>query len=192
VPHSFEELLITVRGFFAFGISFMILVLIWIEQHRFFRRYGMDDPWILFLNILLLFIVLFYVYPLKFLFSLIFSDQIYKNLHSPFQITLHQVPVLMMIYAAGFIIIYTLFFLMHQHASRRWKAIGLSPFERFECRSQMYKELIMVSVGICSLAIACWVPDKYIGIAGYVYVLIPLVITIFYTFRNRIRRRIFK
>src|ERR1700709_1542937 len=64
VPKSFEELLITMRGFFAFAISFIILVTIWNEQHRFFRRFGMDDGIILILNIALLFIVLFYVYPL--------------------------------------------------------------------------------------------------------------------------------
>ena len=61
VPKSFEELLITMRGFFAFGISFLLLVMIWNEQHRFFRNYGMDDIWTITLNGTLLFIVLFYV-----------------------------------------------------------------------------------------------------------------------------------
>jgi hypothetical protein len=72
VPHSFEELLMTMRGFFAFGISFLILISIWNEQHRFFRLYGMDDSRTIALNGFLLFIVLFYVYPLKFVFSLMF------------------------------------------------------------------------------------------------------------------------
>ncbi len=61
VPHSFEELLMTMRGFFAFGISFLILISIWNEQHRFFRLYGMDDSRTIALNGFLLFIVLFYV-----------------------------------------------------------------------------------------------------------------------------------
>src|SRR6266852_3921109 len=67
VPHSFDELITTMRGFFGFGISFFLLVFIWQEQHRFFRTYGMDDGGTLKLNIALLFLVLFYVYPLKFL-----------------------------------------------------------------------------------------------------------------------------
>ena len=33
----------------------------------FFRRYGLQDAWTVFLNWVLLFVVLFYVYPLKFL-----------------------------------------------------------------------------------------------------------------------------
>jgi uncharacterized membrane protein len=39
VPNSFEELMVTMRGFFAFGISFTILMMIWYEQNVFFRRY---------------------------------------------------------------------------------------------------------------------------------------------------------
>src|SRR5674476_932400 len=40
VPKSFEELMVTMRGFFAFGVSFLLLMLIWYEQNIFFRRYG--------------------------------------------------------------------------------------------------------------------------------------------------------
>src|SRR4249919_2016683 len=58
VPHSFSELIITMRGFFGFGLSFLILVMIWQEQHRFFRLYGIEDGRILKLNIALLFLVL--------------------------------------------------------------------------------------------------------------------------------------
>ena len=73
VPKSFGELLISMRGFVAFGACFAFLLLVWYEQHTFFRAYGMEDTRVIVLNGALLFIVLFYVYPLKFLSSLIFS-----------------------------------------------------------------------------------------------------------------------
>jgi uncharacterized membrane protein len=120
VPQSFEELLLSMRGFFAFGFSFLLLVSIWVEQHRFFRKYGMEDGWTIALNGALLFIVLFYIYPLKFLFTLIFSNQIYGS-KSPVIITAEQFPVLMMIYALGFIAIYFLFFMMYFRANRNSK-----------------------------------------------------------------------
>jgi len=50
VPKSFEELMITMRGFFAFGISFLLLMLIWYQQNIFFRRYGMHDKITIALN----------------------------------------------------------------------------------------------------------------------------------------------
>jgi uncharacterized membrane protein len=191
VPKSFEELVTTMRGFFAFGISFMLLFMIWNEQHRFFRSYGLDDFWTMVLNGTLLFIVLFYVYPLKFLFTLLFSEQIYGPHNSPFKINQHQVPALMIIYAMGFMIIYTLFFLMYVHANGKSIKLGLTPTEKFNCKSSMYRILIMVIVGAVSLLAAMMLKDAYAGYAGMVYFLISPAIWIFFTFRSKIKRKLF-
>lgn len=190
VPKSFEELLTTMRGFFAFGISFLLLVMIWNEQHRFFRNYGLDDIWTITLNGTLLFLVLFYVYPLKFLFTLMFSDQIYGINNSPFTIKQSQFPMLMMIYAVGFIAIYSLFFLMYLHASRNASKLGLSPVEKFDCHTGMYRILIMVAAGFGSFIAAFLLNDKA-GLAGFVYFLIGPAIGIYLGRRNRIRRKLF-
>src|ERR1051325_7541003 len=71
VPHTFEELLDAMRGFAAFGISFAILFQVWFHHYRYFRRYGLQDTATVILNGALLFVVLFYVYPLKFLFTML-------------------------------------------------------------------------------------------------------------------------
>ncbi len=191
VPQNFEELLTNMRGFFAFGISFAILVSIWSDQHKFFRNYGLDDGWTIALNGALLFIVLFYTYPLKFLFTLLFSNQIYGPNKSPLTITAQQMPTLMMIYALGFIAIYTLFFLMYYRANRKSAQLGLTPIENFDCRSSMYKALIMIITGACSLLFAFLVPVKYAGLTGLIYMLITPAITIFYLFRTRNRKKLF-
>jgi uncharacterized membrane protein len=191
VPKSFEELLTTMRGFFAFGISFLLLVMIWNEQHRFFRKYGLEDIWTITLNGMLLFIVLFYVYPLKFLFTLIFSDQIYGANKSPFTIKQTQVPVLMMIYALGFVAIYSLFFLMYLHASRNATKLGLTPVEKFDCHTGMYRILIMVIAGFGSFILAFILNNEKAGYAGYAYFLIGPAIGIFFTRRTRMRRKLF-
>ena len=54
-------------GFVPFALMFAMVCWIWYEHNLFFRRYGLQDPWTVFLNCVLLFVVLFYVYPLKFL-----------------------------------------------------------------------------------------------------------------------------
>jgi uncharacterized membrane protein len=190
VPHSFEELLITMRGFFAFGISFLILISVWNEQHKFFRRYGLDDSWTITMNGFLLFIVLFYVYPLKFLFTLIFSNQIYGAHKSPFIISQHQIPSLMMIYALGFMAIYFLFFMMYLHANRKSAVLELTPSEKFACKTNMYKMLIMVSVGLGSLVEAMLLSKEIAGLAGFIYFLIGPALTIFYISRNKIRKKL--
>src|SRR5271167_2798365 len=74
VPKTFTELLAAMRGFAAFAVCFALLADVWYNHYRFFRRYGLQDPWTVFLNCVLLFFVLFYVYPLKFLFSTVFNN----------------------------------------------------------------------------------------------------------------------
>jgi uncharacterized membrane protein len=71
VPTTFEELMETMRGFPAFAICFAILTWVWHVHHTFFRRYGLTDEITIALNTILLFVVLFYTYPLKFMFSLV-------------------------------------------------------------------------------------------------------------------------
>src|SRR6201993_2479084 len=74
VPKSFDDLIATMRGFPAFAVCFLLLALIWNGHYKFCRRYGLDDGTARFLTCVLLFLVLFYVYPLKFLFNLSFHE----------------------------------------------------------------------------------------------------------------------
>src|SRR5262245_629809 len=67
VPKTLEELDKNVRELIPFGLMFAMICWIWWEHNKFFRRYGLQDAYTAFLNSLLLFVVLFYVYPLKFL-----------------------------------------------------------------------------------------------------------------------------
>src|SRR5712691_2733942 len=70
VPKSFSDLVTTMRGFPAFALCFLLLALIWNAHYKFCRRYGLDDGTARLLTCVMLFLVLFYVYPLKFLFNL--------------------------------------------------------------------------------------------------------------------------
>ena len=61
------------RGFPSFACCFALLVWIWHEHNVFFRRYGLQDGMTVFINSVLLFVALFYVYPLKFMFDSMFA-----------------------------------------------------------------------------------------------------------------------
>ncbi|HMH21208.1 MAG TPA: TMEM175 family protein [Puia sp.] len=191
VPKSFEELVFTMRGFFAFGICFTLLMLIWHEQHIFFRRYGMEDTLTVVLNSALIFIVLFYVYPLKFLFTIIFSDGIYGQGKSPFSITVQQSSSLMVIYGVGYIIIYFIFMLMYLHAYRNKTFLQLTTLELYDTRTKIYSQVILISVGVISVMTALLLPPKNSGLAGAVYGLIGIALTLFYSIRGRRRRKLY-
>ena len=71
VPHTFNELWLVMREFLAFAICFTLLFQVCWRHFTFFRRYGLEDAPTIALTGILLFVVLFYVYPLKFVFTLV-------------------------------------------------------------------------------------------------------------------------
>ncbi|HLX67048.1 MAG TPA: TMEM175 family protein [Puia sp.] len=190
VPKSFDELLISMRGFFAFAICFTLLMMIWHEQHVFFRRYALDDTWTVVLNSMLIFIVLFYVYPLKFLFSLWFGDVVYGSGKNPFSIREGQVPQLFAIYGAGFLIIYSIFFFMYRHVLRRRGHLQLSALEVFDTRTKLYSQLTMMVVGFCAVILALVLPETLADRSGWWYFAIPPAFSILHWRRGVLRKRI--
>src|SRR3954451_9940990 len=74
VPRTFHELIQAMRGFPAFAVCFALLFQVWWRHYKFFRTYDLEDARVVALTGLLLFVVLFYVYPLKFLCSVVFSQ----------------------------------------------------------------------------------------------------------------------
>ena len=70
VPRTFNQMIDAMRAFPSFAITFLLLITVWRTHYNFFRRYGLHDPRTVRLNTVLLFVILFYVYPLKFLFTI--------------------------------------------------------------------------------------------------------------------------
>jgi uncharacterized membrane protein len=190
VPKSFDDLLISMRGFLAFAICFSLLMLIWYEQHVFFRRYALDDTQTMVLNSMLIFIVLFYVYPLKFLFSLWFGDMIYGEGKNQFSIREQQIPQLFAVYGLGFLIIYSIFFLMYRHALRRRGHLQLSVLEVFDTRTKLYSQLTMVVVGGCAVILALVLPPRLAGWSGWWYFVIPPAFWLVHARRGVLRKRV--
>lgn len=140
VPHSFAELLITLRGFFGFAFCFLVLATIWYRHYQFFRRYGLQDPFTVLLNSILLFVVLFFVYPLKFLADFLVNRVL--GLGSSSTIHLSQLPLIFDCYFAGFSSVCLLFALLYAHAYRSRFALGLDTHEACETQIAVINNLI--------------------------------------------------
>jgi hypothetical protein len=74
VPKTFGDLMTKLSGFLPFGLCFVIFLTIWLQHFVFFRRYGLTDLGTILINSALLLVVLFFVYPLKFLFTATGTD----------------------------------------------------------------------------------------------------------------------
>src|SRR5260221_6235397 len=69
VPKTFPQLIAKLSGFLPFVLCFVIFITIWLQHFFFFRRYRLTDIGTIVINSALLLVVLFFVYPLKFLFA---------------------------------------------------------------------------------------------------------------------------
>src|SRR5215510_7429342 len=151
-PHTYNGLLDVVRSFPAFVICFAILMTFWNAHFRYHRRYGLEDVFSRIMTMAILVLVLFFVYPLKFLFTLLTISLFGLRMHAIPQIdSALQNDVLYVIYGVGFAGVWTLYALLYLHALRRRKELELSPAEVVLTRSALYANLIYV--GVCLFSI---------------------------------------
>jgi uncharacterized membrane protein len=172
VPRSAEQLFATMRGFPVFGICFAALLNVWWVHHRFFRRYGLNDMAVFLLNGALLFVVLFYVYPLRFLFGQMFGTDARVMFEAG------QARDVFTIYSGGFAAVYLVFVLMHVHAWRLRERLALDELERWMTLETIAHHLVLAAFGALSIVIARCAPPGHIDWAGWVFFLIPLPMTL--------------
>lgn len=192
VPKTFDDLFETMKGTLSFAACFAVLFNIWNTQNLFFRRYGLSDAWTVTLNGALLFVVLIYAYPLKFLFGLMLSDSTYTvsgQVHEMMRAA--QTPALMTIYGAGFSTLYLLFLLMYLNAKRHAKTLQLTATELFVTNTQIYINIICGCIGITSIALAWLLPLHIAGNSGFVYCFIGPAYYILYSFRGRRQKKLY-
>jgi hypothetical protein len=199
VPRTFHELAATMRGFLPFAVCFTLLIVIWHEHYVFFRRYGLQDSGTIWLNAALLFVMLFYVYPLKFVFNLVFAGLT----GAPTVVAMPgggtepvieqaQVPTLFLIYGAGVIALYGLLALLYLHAYRQRERLELTPVELFDTKASLIEHLLAAGIGLVSAVVAVTVPVRLVGLAGMTYFLFGPVMAIYHSLNGRRRRRFFE
>jgi len=186
VPKSYGDLLETMRGFVAFGVCFALLALIWNQHYKFSRRFGLDDTFARFLTCVLLFIVLAYVYPLKFLFNLFINGTILHHHSGVPPLTVSQASGLFIIYGLGFAAVYTALAALYLHAYRKRDELGLNDLEKFDTRWEIYGLFAAASVGLISCVVA--LSARYVELAGWVYFSLAIIMTL-HGFLHRYARR---
>lgn len=196
VPKTFAELMEVMRGFGAFAVCFALLIVVWYNQYKFFRRYALHDNYTLVLNAALLFVVLFYVYPLKFVFTFlvgIFTRQgLEVRLANGTTTTMvqneSQVATLMIIFSLGYVAVFGLFVLMYSHAHKNREKLELNELEIFDTRTDIRESAL--NVGIASISVLFAVLARNATLSGMSYMLCPIVMTVHGMMRGKRRRKI--
>lgn len=168
VPNDIGGLKQILRDFLPFVITFVLVCWIWYEHYAFFRLFDAEDPLTITLNCALLFLVLFFVYPLKFVASRVVGLAL-GNRTAFHDMSIDDARLLMWVYSAGFAAMMFVFVLLYWNVYRRRDQLGLTPAQAFEAWAGRRAHLVSVFVGLLSVILALLLPITLIWIAGAIY-----------------------
>ncbi|RMF82993.1 MAG: DUF1211 domain-containing protein, partial [Planctomycetota bacterium] len=193
IPRSYEELQRALAGIPAFALSFAILMVFWYGHHVWSRRYGLDDLPTIAHSCVLVFIVLIYVYPLKFMFGVLVAWVLWLTTGHVTEIGIDrsQVSGLAVIYGSGFAAMSAaVLLLLYVHAWRKRNALALNELERFDTLAQIAFWAVYGGVGLLSVLLALLLGSSSFGLPGWAYTLLPVVLPALGAWRAKRRRRI--
>lgn len=152
VPRTSTELLRLVEGLPAFAAAFAVIVLIWHSHSLFFRRYGLQDGATLVLNAVLLLLVCFLVYPLKFLFTLLADLALGLNRGAVSTGPEHGV-ALFAVYSLALVAVFLLLTVLYVRAWCLREPLQLSPLERYLTVTSIQHHAIYCGVGLLAVSL---------------------------------------
>ena len=167
VPKTMAGLTELVRGFLPGALMFGMVCWIWHLHNVFFRRYGLTDALTTAINFCLLFVVLFYVYPLKFVTTGGLGPAV--GMHDAPQITDGR--TVMLLYSAGIGAVFLAFLLLYLRAWNQRDVLALDAAERVTLRCAALSFALCAALAILSIMVAL-VADSLVGLSGLLYFLI--------------------
>lgn len=190
-PSTFSELGTALRGVPAFLLSASMLMMFWWGHHEWSRRYGLDDLWTLLLSCGLVFTVLIYVYPLRFMFQLMMTwigQMTGLPLGTGVSIQeIEDVNRIFTLYGIGFTIMSATLVLLNCHAWNQRDALALDALEQHEARAATGAWTILMLAGILSTITALVLPPTFVGVPGWMYAMLGVAMPIYGQRMNRRR-----
>lgn len=192
VPSTYLELQVSMYGFLGFIFCSMILLSIWNGHYKYFTKYGLEDSFNRTLNSVFLFILLFYVYPLKYLFNILGTvallklSQLFGTESEAFQLKVQELQKanlsgeqwadLMIRFGLGFSLIYCIFFLWYWHAYRKRAELELNDRELLLTKAYIKRYAFTVAIPLLSILIVLIFGGAAAGWAGAIYLFNLLII----------------
>lgn len=134
-PRTYDQLI----HFLIFSIPaaacFAVLLGVWIAHYTFFRRYGVADQRVIFYNAVLIFLVLYMAYPLRFAFDSLFAFIIGLSTGDPsrnieigissFEVSGRVIAIFGLIYG----LLFSVISLMYGYAVKKAELLDLNGYE---------------------------------------------------------------
>jgi uncharacterized membrane protein len=178
-PTSFIQIKKFLFDLIPFVLCITLIVSIWHQHFTFYYRYGLRHGSIIVLNTAFLIIVLFYVYPLKFLTKLflfpiasIFNiDWLLQDLKG--LVSGNDIGDLMIIYGLGATSTSFVLMLMYRYALKKKDELQLNEIEVFDTRTSMQTNFLIGIIPLISAIVAFIFRGHWVAglLAGCTYIL---------------------
>jgi len=181
VPQTFHELISIIKGALPFFATVAMIFLFWHQQYSFFRRYGMTDPTTILLNLVYLAVILFYVYPLKFLFSLLIGLITGINLFplaaekGLVVLQNEDFPLLIILFSTGYAVIWCIIGLWYHRALQQKDKLQLSLPELLYTRMERRGAWWNMGIGLSAIVITLL---GWVSVSGMIYMFIPFLLIV--------------
>lgn len=187
-----RELLSVLRDVPAFVVSASLLMVFWWGHHHWSRRFGLDDGVAVILSCVLVFTVMVYVVPLRFMFGLLF---LYVSMLtglpvSSGRVTLEaaaDVNTMFAVYGIGFMAMSLALVLLNVHAWRKRDVLALDPAAAHDTLTEAGVWGLLAISGASSALLAAATAPSYLGTPGWVYMALPVAVPVFAARRERTR-----
>jgi len=174
----------------GFVLSATLLMVFWNGHHRWSRRYGLNDGTSIVLSCLLVFTILVFVYPLRYMASAVTGSTaslmglpIGPDVRTLGITSVHDVNLMFVIYGIGFMFMSMTIALLNLHAWRQRHDLELNETECIETRTELGTWCILFIAAMLSMVTAAAFPNA-LPIAGWAYALLGIVMPIY---RRRMR-----
>lgn len=180
IPESRAELVAALKGIPAFAVSFVMIAWFWYGHASHTRRYGLDDVPSVLLSLLLVFLVLVFVYPLKVMYASFMQWLSGNFLVAKYKLeSTDDLRFIIIVFGLALGSMGSVLALLTEHAWRRRDALGLDTGERIATRLHALSWWLVPGVALLSILVASFVPaiDGHAwthGFGGMVYALLGL------------------
>ena len=181
IPTSIEMLQQALKQIPAYAASFAIIMQFWMNHADWSRRFGLEDQISDRLSLMLVFVLLIFIYPLKMVFGSFFS--LISNGYLPSQFSINywsEVPVLFQTFAVGcgamaFIIMFLFWRTVNLGSSLGFSTIEID-YAKF--KRQLWSSVVMFSA--FSFLLSMLIPARpesgiWIGMPGFIFFILNLV-----------------
>jgi len=177
MPQTYDDLRNYLISIIPATAAFAVLLGIWHTHFTFFRRYGVADKKIIFLNAILLFVVLYLAYPLRFAFDSFFAFMMTMtgdlSRIELMQLTFDRSGNILGFFGLGFMVVHLLYLLMHSHVLKKHTLLNLSNTEMQITRQSIFYHGGVAVLSILMGSLAYFTPLN--GFAGFTLALTGII-----------------